>query len=793
MKISEQWLREWINPALSREELSESLTMAGLEVEGLISVAGKMSHVVVATVLKIEKHPEADRLQVCEVDVGRETSLTIVCGAKNVVVGMKTAAALPGAILANDLKITESKLRGVLSQGMLCSARELGLAEDAEGLLVLPVDAPLGVEIGEYLNLADYVIDVSITPNRGDCLSIAGLAQDIAAITKAPLNAPTITSISATIQDTLSVVSEMPTECPHYVGRIIRGVKADAATPMWLQERLRRSGIRRINPIVDVMNYVMLELGQPMHAFDLGKLCGGIQVRKAKVNEQLELLDGQTVTLDPTVLVIADERNSLAIAGVMGGMQSGVTLLTQDIFLESAFFQPECIMRTVRQYKLNSDSSYRFERGVDPDLQVRALERATQLILEIAGGKTGPLIEIKYNDALPQQKKIQLRAERAAKLLGLTIPNAEIETILRALNFTVEDIPEGWNVTVPARRFDIIGEVDLIEEIIRIYGYNNVPQHASPHAGMQMNPCSEKKIPLAMIRHTLCDMGYHEVVTYSFIDKKLQEIVDKTSAYKELLNPITAEMSVMRTSLWPGLINTLIYNQNRQQSRIRIFETGLRFLVKENALEQQRMLSGLISGPEVSEQWGIPAREVDFFDLKGDIENLLNLTFAEKEFEFRPESHPALHPGQTAALYRAGEYVGVLGILHPSIMQQLNLEGKIAVFELNLDCLEAAKLPRFTEISKFPEIRRDLAILVNQAVPASSIQDTIAYVAGELLQRLVVFDVYQGKGIASGHKSLALTLTLQHATRTLVDEEIADLMKRVIETLKEKFAAELRG
>lgn len=792
MKISEHWLREWVNPDMTREKLCEALTMSGLEIEENSPVAEKFSGVVVATVLNVEKHPSADRLQVCKVDVGEAEPLTIVCGAKNVTVGMKTAAALNGAVLANKMKITASKLRGVLSQGMLCSASELGLAEESAGIVVLPTDAPIGTPVWDYLNLTDHIMDVSITPNRGDCLSVMGLAQDIAAITRTtPLN-PTFTNATNKINDTRSIIIHEPSDCAHYVGRVIRHVKADAATPVWMQERLRRSGIRSIIPIVDVMNYVMLELGQPMHAFDLAKIAGGIQVRKAKEKEQLELLDGQTVTLNTNTLVIADDEKPLAIAGVMGGLDSGVTLLTQDIFLESAFFQPVSITRAARHYKLNSESSYRFERGVDPELQVRAIERATQLILDIAGGEPGPIIDVAHTTHLPRAKKIKLRTARIEQLLGLKITDQEIVSILNALGFATKEISEGWDVTVPARRFDIATEIDLIEEIIRIYGYEKVPQHTS-HSKMLIHPRSEKKLTSAMMRRALADMSYHEVITYSFIDKKMQSIFEPDAEYKELLNPITADMSVMRTSLWPGLVSTLLYNQNRQQARVRIFEIGLRFVIKEGLLAQENMLSGLIAGAVAPEQWGVPTRDVDFFDLKGDLENLLQLTFADNDFEFKAGKHPALHPGKTALLYRAGECVGVLGEIHPSILQKLNTETNILVFELRLDALETAKLPRFTEISKFPEIRRDLAILVKQSIPASSIQDTIKTVAGNWLRQINVFDVYQGKGIATGYKSVALALILQHATRTLVDEEVAGLMERIINTLKEQFAAELRG
>ncbi|HSW68937.1 MAG TPA: phenylalanine--tRNA ligase subunit beta [Gammaproteobacteria bacterium] len=793
MRLSERWLREWVNPELSREDLCENLTMAGLEIEEVVPVAEKFSGVVVGKVLRVEKHPAADRLQVCEVNAGGPETLSIVCGAKNVKPEMMTAVALVGALLPDNTKIKAGKLRGVFSHGMLCSASELGLAgEDSEGLIVLPPDAPIGRDVWDYLDLTDHILDVSITPNRGDCLSILGLAQDVSAITQTTARIPGISKIDAKISDNLSIQLDASEECPHYVGRVIRNVAADAMTPVWMQERLRRGGVRCISPIVDIMNYVMLELGQPMHAFDLEKISDGIHVRMAKVDESLELLNGEKVTLDSSTLIIADTEKPLAIAGVMGGMESGVTLLTQNIFLESAFFQPMCVARTSRHYKLNSESSYRFERGVDPALQVNAIERATRLILEIAGGTPGPVIDKINEKYLPQKKIITLRSDRIHKILGINFNEHQIEKILQSLGFMTEKSQEGWNVTVPARRFDITVEIDLIEEIIRIYGYDKVPEHL-PVSGMQMNPFSEKKISLSVIRHLFCDKGYQEIIAYSFIDKKIQQLFDPDIQAKELLNPITTEMSVMRTSLWPGLINTLIYNQNRQQERAKIFETGLRYIVKNDVLRQQNVLSGLVCGNVFPEQWGVPARTADFYDVKGDIEHLLNLTSDMKLVEFKPAHHPALHPGQNADIYRDGMYLGVLGVLHPRLAQELSLSGTVILFELLLEGLEPAKLPHFQEISRFPEIRRDIAILVDQAVPIRLIQDTITHVAGGLLQALNIFDVYQGKGVKEGHKSVALSLTLQHSSRTLVDEEVAALMEQIIVTLKEQFAAELRG
>lgn len=680
MKFSESWLREWVNPKLSREQLGERLTMSGLEIEE-----------------------------------------------------------------------------------------------------IMPVE-----------HSSDHVIDVSITPNRGDCLSIRGIAHEISALTQCSLNALKVSEIKAASTDKIPVTISAKKECPYYVGRIIRQVKTDAVTPEWMKERLHRSGLNLIHPVVDVMNYVMLELGQPMHAFDLDKIAENIHVRMAKKDETVHLLNEQKITLDEQTLVIADKKNVLAIAGVMGGMDSGVTATTRDIFLESAFFNAMSVARQCRQYGLTSDSSYRFERGIDPTLQKTAIERATQLLLEIVGGQPGPVIEVLFAEEMLQPAKIMLRAERIKKILGFIIPNAEIEAILKRLGFTLENKPEGWQVTVPARRSDITLEVDLIEEIIRLHGYDKLPLH-DPIAMLKTQPHLENKLQASRLRNALVDLGYHEAITYSFIDEKLQTLFDPEKQIEKLVNPITADMTVMRSNLWPGLVTTLLYNQNRQQLRVRLFEIGLRFFIEENALIQQRVLSGLVSGTAFPEQWGMPNRAVDFFDLKGDLQNLFKLTLMSDEFYFKPGKHPALHPGQTAEIVYRDAYVGIAGALHPAIAQALDVQGKVFLFELQMDQLEAACIPHFVEISKFPEIRRDVAVLINEAVPAQAIQDTIKEAAGELLKSLHLFDLYQGKGIPVGQKSVAVGLTLQHSSRTLVDEEVADVVERVIVALKKRFTAELRG
>jgi phenylalanyl-tRNA synthetase beta chain len=791
MKISEHWLREWVNPSLTTKLLADKLTMSGLEVEAISPVAEKFSNVMIGQLLRVEQHPAADHLQVCLVDVGQGMHLTIVCGAMNVYENMKAPVAIEAAVLPNK-NITKTDIQGVNSQGMLCSLKDMGLAEESDGLYELPFDAPVGVDVWEYLKLSDRVLDISITPNRGDCLSIRGLAKEISALTQSAVTEVEVKKNKQILADTFPIEVKVTRECPRYVGRIIRGVRADVMTPVWMQERLRRSGERSISPIVDVMNYVMLELGQPMHAFDLSKIEGVIAVRKAYENEELLLLDGSTASLNPEVMVIADQHKPLAIAGVMGGFESGVSLLTEDIFLESAYFNPISISKTARAYDLTSESSYRFERGIDPTLQAFALERATQLILEITGGKPGPVIEVTAEEYLPKETIIVLHQEKINKLLGLSFSENEIESLLKRMGCNLKKISTGFSVTAPARRSDILLDVDLIEEIIRLHGYEKIPLHSSL-VPLVASKQSERSLSLKRLRHTLIDLGYQEAVTYSFIDPKHQQLIDPHQQSKSLLNPMSSEMAVMRTSLWPGLINTLVYNQNRQQLRARLFETGLRFIIEEGELKQEPVISGLVNGEVFPLQWGIASRAADFFDLKGDVLNLFKLSHAESEFYFKPITHPALHPGQTAAVYRKDQLVGLMGALHPSLSKQLDIIGKTCLFEFLLEPLLSANLPQAHEVSRFPEIRRDLAILVDKTIPYASIRDTIIKVAGGFLQEVTIFDIYEGKGISPERKSLAIALTLRHPSRTLIDEDVVKLMDCVITALKNKFAAELRG
>lgn len=791
MKYSESWLREWVNPKLTLPSLSDKLTMAGLEVEEFKPVAEVFDNVVVGQIVAVSAHPEADQLQVCKVNINQSTPLQIVCGATNVRKDMRVAVALIDAKLPKHIIIKETLIRNIKSQGMLCSPQELGLSDEGEFIIEFPADAPVGEAVWRYLALEDWLIDVGITPNRGDCLSIRGLAREISALTDAPLTPVAIPEISATIKDGFKVKINSKVACPHYVGRVIRDVNANIPTPIWLKEKLRRSDIRSINPIVDVANYVMLELGQPMHAFDLATLQQGIEVRAAKCGEQIALLDGSEKKLDQHTLVIADDQQALAIAGVMGGLNSAVSATTQHIFLESAYFSPATVARQRQYYELNSDSAYRFERGVDPTIQREAIERATALILAITGGKAGPIIEERDEENLPKPNTIQLSKKKVSAVLGIAIPDTTIETIFARLHFEWERSAEAWQVKIPLYRFDISLAEDVIEEIARLYGYDKIPVH-SIQATLQTSPVEEGQ-DQPFLRQALTNIGYHEVITYSFIDNKLQALFDPEQIAYELLNPINADMAVMRTNLWPGLINTLLYNKSHQQHRVRLFEIGTCFITAHQELLQLTRLGGLVAGSAYPEQWGIASKEVDFYDLKGDVENLLSYYFSKNELVFKPESHPALHPLQSARIYHQDRLLGVLGSLHPSVLQTLDIANKVFVFELYLNELSDKKFNYSTEISRFPEIRRDIAILVNRTIPAKAIQDTIKSVAGDWLKELFIFDVYQGKGIADSLKSVALALILQHPTRTLVDNEVAELINRVLTTLKEQLGAELRS
>ncbi|EAT13790.1 phenylalanine--tRNA ligase subunit beta [Bermanella marisrubri] len=796
MKFSENWLREWVNPKLSTDELVAQITMAGLEVDAVEPVAGEFSGVVVGEVVKKEQHPDADKLALCVVSDGSET-FQVVCGAPNVREGLKIPFAKIGALLppgkdGKPFKIKKAKLRGVESQGMLCAEAELQLSDAYEGLMELPADAPVGQDFREYLGLNDSIIEVDLTPNRADCLSLKGLAREVGTLNNEDVCEPKIEAVSASIQDTFKVTLEDAESCPKYLGRVIKGVDVSAQTPLWMVERLRRSGIRSIDPIVDVTNYVLLEQGQPMHGFDLAKLNGQIHVRKAKQDEKLTLLDGQEVKLDDDTLVIADDQKALAIAGVMGGEDSGVNSDTQYIFLEVAYFNPIAIAGKARKYGLHTDSSHRFERGVDFELQAPAMERATQLILEICGGEAGPVVESIEQTAMPASASIDLRADRVKEILALELPAEQIEEMLTRLGMKVSSTDAGWKVDAPSYRFDMAIEADLIEEIARIYGYNKLPVN-TPSAAIGLQVQEEVQTPVEVIKQLWVDLGYQEAITYSFVDPKIQKLVDPSIDALALANPISADMGVMRSTLWVGLIKAAEHNLNRQQDTVRLFETGLRFVPQANGeLEQTPMISGILCGQQVSKGWTNPSAKVDFYDLKGDVEAMLGLNGA-SDIRFERGEHSALHPGQAAKVVKNGKDIGLLGALHPELQKQLGIKTPLFVFELDLNAVSEGVLPHFAPLSKYPEVSRDLAFVVEESVTWSQVEDIIREKAGDKLINVTLFDVYRGQGIENGRKSLALGLTWQDASRTLNDEEITSWVNDIVQSLAEGLDAQLRG
>ncbi|MDD1508123.1 phenylalanine--tRNA ligase subunit beta [Pseudomonas sp. CNPSo 3701] len=791
MKFSEQWLRSWVSPQASRDELVARLSMAGLEVDSVSPVAGAFSGVIVGEVLSTEQHPDADKLRVCQVSNGSET-FQVVCGAPNVRPGLKIPFATIGAELPGDFKIKKAKLRGVESNGMLCSASELQISEDNDGLLELPADAPVGQDIREYFELNDVSIEVDLTPNRGDCLSLAGLAREVGALYDAPVTRPQIAAVAPAHDEVRPVEVLAPQACPRYLGRVVRNVDLSRPTPRWMVERLRRADVRSIDAAVDVTNYVMLELGQPMHAFDLDVIQGGIRVRMAEEGEKLVLLDGQEVTLRADTLVIADHQRALAIAGVMGGEHSGVSATTRDLFLESAFFDTIAVAGKARSYGLHTDSSHRFERGVDSQLAREAMERATALLLEIVGGEAGPIIEAVDPAQLPSVAPISLRADRVEQMLGLRLDDELIVKLLGALGLSVEGGAGQWQVKVPSHRFDISLEVDLIEELARLYGYNRLPVRY-PQARLAPQTKAEAVADLPVLRRLLVARGYQEAITYSFIDPKLFELFSPGVKPLTLANPISADMAAMRASLWPGLVKAVEHNLNRQQSRVRLFESGLRFVGQLDELKQEPMLAGVITGSRLPESWAHGRDSVDFFDAKADVEALLAAAGDAASFAFVPGEHSALHPGQTARIEREGRLVGYLGAIHPELAKTLGLDQSLFLFELLLSEITAGRMPAFKELSRFPEVRRDLALLVDRDVPAQNLLADIREQAGEWLTDLRLFDVYQGKGIDPLRKSLAVGLTWQHPSRTLNDDEVSTATQNILTSLEQRFNATLRN
>jgi phenylalanyl-tRNA synthetase beta chain len=790
MRFSEAWLREWVNPNISTQALADQLSMAGLEVDAVESAAPEFTGVVVGEVLTREQHPDADKLSVCQVAIGTEENAQIVCGAKNVAAGMKVPVATLGARLSADFKIKKTKLRGVQSLGMICSASELGLAESSDGIMPLPVDAPVGKDLREYLNLDDQCIEVDLTPDRGDCLSIAGIAREVGVLNREPVTTPDINEVAASIDATCPVDVQASEACPRYLCRIIQDINPQAATPDWMLELLRRSGVRGISPVVDVTNYVMLELGQPMHGFDLANIQGGIVVRMTNAGEKLQLLDGSEIDLNPETLVIADQTKPLALAGIMGGEASGVSDSTVDVLLEAAFFAPLAIAGKARSYSLHTDSSHRFERGVDFALPQLAMQRATALLLAIVGGQAGPIVEALDETQLPQRESIKLRRERIQKVLGIEIDDSMVTDILQRLGMQVDTHDEGWWVTPPSVRFDISIEVDLIEEIGRIYGYANIPANLSS-APVSISLRPEAQFSLDRAKLTLVERAYQEAVTYSFISPEMSALITPDAQTIELANPISADMSVMRASIWPGLLGTMQHNLARQQETVRIFESGLIFQSVDGELVQTDCLAGAVCGPVAVAQWGEPSRKVDFFDLKGDLENVLSQVADLADFGFMAGENSALHPGQTAQISYCGEAIGWIGMLHPALQGKLNLP-TVFLFEIALKSIEQGQIPAFEPLSKYPSIRRDLALLVDKTVTYQQVLAVAKQAAPKIVRDIQLFDVYTGENIGSAAKSLALSLILQESSHTLTDQEVEEATAKVIQALTSELDAKLR-
>lgn len=794
MKFSESWLREWVNPQLSSHALSEQLSMAGLEVDDVAEVAGEFSGVVVGEVVECGQHPDADKLRVTKINVNGDELLDIVCGAPNCRQGIKVAVAVVGAVLPGNFKIKKAKLRGEPSFGMLCSFSELGISDDHDGIIELPQDAPVGQDLREYLNLEDKSFDVDLTPNRADCLGLRGIAREVGVLNNLDVTAPVIEPVPASIDDKLSIHLDDPQACPRYLGRVIKDVNVSAPSPLWLTEKLRRSGIRSIDPIVDVTNYVLLELGQPLHAFDLNSIEGDIHVRLANKGETLTLLDETTPTLNTDTLVIADENKALAMAGIFGGLASGVKPETQNILLESAFFAPDAITGRARQYGLHTDASHRYERGVDPQLQRDAMERATALIIDICGGSAGPVAEAVSESHLPSTRTVVLRQSRLERVLGISIDTATVTEMLTRLGLKVTQMEQEWQAEVPSYRFDIAIEEDLIEEVARVYGYNNIPDVA-PTASLSMLPASESMIAPAVFKSMLTTRGYSEAITYSFVDPKVQDALFPDVKGMVLPHPIASDMSVMRVSVWPGLLQAAAYNQKRQQSRIRLFETGLRFIPQEGetaGVSQESVIGGLLLGRREAESWQSSDDAVDFFDAKGDVEGLLALTAKQGDITFEAAEHSALHPGMTAKILLGNETIGWIGALHPQFAKLVGINGRPFLFELDLNMLSNRQLPAAKTISKYPANRRDIAITVKDEISVGAILSHVEKIGVNQLVGLNLFDVYKGKGIAPGSKSLALSLILQNPEKTLEEAEIQAAVDTVVKELETEFGAALR-
>lgn len=812
MKFSEKWLREWVNPDVDTNELAEQLTLLGLEVDELESSVPPMTDVVVARVVDVMQHPDADRLRVCEVDNGTSDLVQIVCGAPNVRPGLVSALANVGCPMPDGSKLKKAKLRGVESHGMLCSGAEIGISEDSDGIIELPDNAPVGESLVEYLELNDTIIDVDLTPDRGDCLSIRGIARDLCARNDLPLQLHEITPIAKQIDDIWPIRLASTSACARFAGRVVRDVDLNAPTPVWMSERLRRSGVRSINPAVDITNYVMLELGQPMHAYDIDKLQGDIQVRLAGEGEKVTLLDGREISLTGDTTVIADDSGAIGIAGIMGGASTAIDNDTKNIFLEAALFLPEHIIGKPRQYASPTESSHRFERGVDPALQAEAMEYATGLLMNLAGGKPGPVRDWQDAPRLPKGVPVTVRRSRLLRLIGVGINDDIVERVFTRLGITHRPDNEGWVVTPPSYRYDLRIEEDFLEEIARVHGFDQLPRTSPAHSPV-FRPVAETAVPLIDIKKLLAHRGYQEVVTYSFVEPQQLNHLRPDLEALPLPNPISVDMSMMRTTLVSGLIDTMRRNQSRQLASMRIFETGLRFLPTggkppltldhhiqadhgndiqiDDTLQQQSMLAGLLVGRFQPEGWDSDGREADFYDAKADIEAL----FARANgvtLNFEPCDLAMLHPGQRASIVCNGVKVGFLGQLSPEVQKMLDVSQIPIVYEISLSALSTANVSAAKRLSRQPSVRRDIALLVDAATTHQALVNCVSKHAPEWLVDISTFDVYTGEKVEKGKKSIALGLIMQDFSRTLEESEVEQAVNRIVEATTSELGAVLR-
>lgn len=794
MKFNERWLRELVDLTINSAKMIEQITMSGFVVNRIDPVSEPITGVIIGNIIECAKHPNSDKLYITKIDIGKKKPLNIICGAPNCRTNLRVVVATIGAILPGNIKIKAVKLRGKISEGMLCSFSDIGIYDICNSIIELPNSAILGHDIYDYLKLNDISIDIGVTYNRGDCLSILGIAREIAVLNQAELHYPVSDTIIPNINNKISISVEAPNACPRYLCRVIKNIDFRIPTPLWMKEKLRRCAIDSVNIVIDVTNFILLEMGQPMHVFDLSKINHGIVVRLAKEGESLKIFGGNKVNLHDDTLIIASDNKVISIAGIIGGDNSCINLYTKHIVLESAFFNRDAIIGRAYRYGLRTNASHRYERGVDPGLQYKAMERATKLLIDICGCQPGPIIDITNQKEMPNPTKILLRYVKLNRILGYIIDNKKVIDILIRLSFQVTEVADGLLVIVPSWRFDITIEEDLIEEVARVNGYDEIP-HNSIFIKSLVPKCYKTTLSLSRVKMLLVDRGYQEVITYSFVNPKVQDILHPRKIPLSLPNPISNEMSVMRLSLWTGLLGALIYNQNRQQKRIRLFESGLCFIPDSNAnlgIRQEYMLSGIMTGLKFDEHWDEECKNIDFFDAKGDIEAILNLTGQRDSFKFKSHKNSVLHIGQSASIFFKKEVIGSIGLINPKLEERLNLNGRTLVFELIWNKISERKLSKTVIISRFPSYRRDIAIIVSENICASDIINECNNVIINHIVDINLFDVYRGKEIKKGFKSLAISLIIQNINRTLEEEEITSIVKKYVEALKNRFHVLLR-